>query len=63
MNSVAHSSDRLSAYDQADEYLRIHLPHASASQMVKVKTYVYRQIELGTNYLKACHEALVRVDP
>ena len=53
----------MSAYDLADDYLRIHLPHASDSQMVKVKTYVYRQIERGTNYLKACHEALMKVDP
>ena len=62
MNAIG-SHGRLSPYDHADEYLRIHLPHASDSQMVKVKTYVYRQIERGTNYLKACHEALVRVDP
>lgn len=53
----------MSAYDLADDYLRIHLPHASDSQMTKVKAYVYRQIEDGTNYLKACHEALKRVDP
>ena len=47
----------------ADEYLRIHLPHASEKQMIKVKAYVYRRIESGENYLKACHEALLHILP
>lgn len=61
MSSRPKPCGQLSPYDKADEYLG--KQRLEFAQLNAAKEDAYQRIESGTHYLKACHEALQRVEP